>query len=218
MPTLKEEFNIWNRGYKRVAGIDEAGRGPLAGPVVAAAVIVNSLYNNKKIKSFTQFQNLLLRVKDSKKLSEKERQELYVALTKNSLIEWGIGVVAENIIDKINIKNAAELAMERAVIKLKKLPDFLIIDGNHLSNTKLNKINHKLIVRADDKVFSCAAASIMAKVARDRIMLRYSRIYPEYRFDLHKGYPTKLHKRMLDNYGLCDIHRRSFAPIRNMVK
>ncbi len=187
-----------------MAGIDEAGRGPLAGPVVASAVIMNGPF----ILDF-QFS----KIKDSKKLTPKKREELYKFLIKSPRIEWGAGIVSEKIIDKINIKNAAELAMEKAISKLKSIPNFLIIDGKYLKNHKLKTINHKLIVKADEKVFSCAAASILAKVTRDKIMKKHHRAFPKYRFDKHKGYGTELHLKMLKKFGPCRIHRKSFWPV-----
>ena len=186
-----------------MACLDEAGRGPLAGPVVAAAVLIIN----------TKYQIPNTKIRDSKKLSPKKREELYKVLTKNPAIKWGIGRVSEKMIDRINIKNAAELAMEKALEKLKVRPGFLIIDGNHLGNYKLKTINHKLIIKADEKVFSCATASIIAKVTRDRIMQRYHKKYPRYGFDKHKGYPTKYHLKMLKKYGPCKIHRKSFGPV-----
>ena len=210
-PTFQEEKKLWKRGYKRVACLDEAGRGPLAGPVVASAVVITTA--KFKIQN-SKFKILFKGLKDSKQLTAKRREEFYKILTKHPAIKWGIGRVSEKVIDKINIKNAAELAMEKALKKLRCKPDFLIIDGNHIKNRKLKSINHKLIVKGDEKVFSCAAASIIAKVSRDRIMLRYHKKYPRYRFDLHKGYPTKLHLRALKKYGPCKIHRKSFKPVR----
>jgi len=200
-PTLFEEKKLWKRGYKRVVGLDEAGRGPLAGPVVAGAVVITG----------NKLEGLLKEVNDSKKLSAKKREKLYTFLTKNLKVKWGIGIVSEKMIDKINIKNASELAMEKAMDNLKIKPDFLIIDGNNIKNQKLKSIEHKLIVKGDSKVFSCAAASILAKVSRDRIMAGFHKKYPKYRFDLHKGYPTKLHYSIIKKYGPCKIHRKSFA-------
>jgi len=191
-------------------GLDEAGRGPLAGPVVAAAV---SIIANCKLE-ILKFKDL----KDSKKLAPKKREDFYKIITKNPQIEWGIGIVSEKVIDKINIKNAAELAMEKALKnlerKMKKKADFLIIDGNHINSKNLKARSYKLIVKADEKVFSCALASILAKVTRDKIMERYSKKYPEYGFEIHKGYPTKFHLKMLKKYGPCKIHRKSFLPVK----
>jgi ribonuclease HII len=180
----------------------------LAGSVVAAAAMV---------KKFSIFNFQFSKIKDSKKLTPKKREEFYKLLTKNPTLKWGIGIVSEKVIDKINIKNAAELAMENAVKnlekKINKKIDFLIIDGKYLKNQKLKTKNHKLIVKADEKVFSCAAASILAKVTRDRIMERYHKKYPRYGFDRHKGYPTRHHFKMLKKFGPCKIHRKSFSPV-----
>jgi len=207
-PNFSEEKKLWKKGLKRVAGIDEAGRGPLAGPVTAAAVF---LIPNSKF--------LIHKLKDSKKLSPKKREEFYKILTKHPAIKWGIGRVSEKVIDKINIKNAAELAMEKALENLEKKmgkkANFLIIDGNQLKNHQLKTKNYKLIVKADEKVFSCAAASILAKVYRDRIMGKYHQKYPRYGFNEHKGYPTKLHFKRLKKYGPCKIHRKSFKPVKS---
>ena len=220
------------KGYKAVAGLDEAGRGPLSGPVTAAAVTIRpvKLKMSSRAGDFfakgKQIQNkklkvILKEVKDSKKLSPKKREKLYEILIKNPAIEWGIGRVSEKVIDKINIKNAAELAMEKALKnlekKMKNKVDFLVIDGNALKNPRLKKFNHKLIVKADEKVFSCSAASILAKVTRDRIMMRYHKKYPRYGFDKHKGYPTKYHIAMLRKYGPCEIHRKSFRPVTKLL-
>lgn len=199
MVTLKQEKNLWKKGYKRIACLDEAGRGPLAGPVIAAAVMLKSDFNRSRLN--------LNHIKDSKKISAKRREEFYKILTKQPKIKWGIGRVSEKVIDRINILGATKLAMKRAAGKLNKKPDFLILDGNF----KLDlSIPQKSIVKADEKVFSCAAASIIAKVTRDRIMVRFHKKYPRYGFDRHKGYPTKYHVRMLKKYERCDIHRKSF--------
>jgi ribonuclease HII len=205
---LSEEKKLWKKGYKRVACLDESGRGPLAGPVVAAAVFVKPI---RKIRGkFGQIHGL----KDSKKLASEKREKFYKILTNHPQIKWGIAKVSEKVIDRINIKNAAELAMARAVRKLKPRPNFLIIDGKFLKNSKLKNMNHKLIVKADEKVFSCIASSIIAKVTRDRIMQKYHKKYPNYGFDKHRGYPTKCHLKMLQKYGPCKIHRKSFKPLR----
>jgi ribonuclease HII len=196
--TFKEEKFLWKKGFKRVVCLDEAGRGPLAGPVVAAAV---SFIPNPRL--------LIPKLRDSKKLTKKKREEFYKILTKNPATKWGIGIVSERVIDKINILEATKLAMKKAFKKLK--PDFLILDGN--MKLKIN-IPQKSIVKADEKVFSCTSASILAKVTRDKIMQKYHKKYPKYGFNKHKGYPTKHHFRMLQRYGPCKIHRKSFKPLK----
>ena len=217
IPKITEERKLWKQGYRSVACIDEAGRGPLAGPVVAAACV---------ILRFPKFEpsnlgNLrMLNLRDSKKLSPKRREEIYAKVLTHHAIQWGIGIVSEKVIDKINIFQATQLAMRKALSHLeaklqKKAPcDFLIVDGN----MKLGKtsISQKAIIKGDEKVFSCALASIIAKVTRDKIMLRYHKKYPQYGFNSHKGYGTVLHFAMLKKYGPCPIHRRSFAPVSRM--
>ena len=222
-PNLKEEKKLWEKGFKRVAGLDEAGRGPLCGPVVAAAAILNSKIKNPykaepsgfRQKSKLQIKIQNLEIKDSKKLSSKKREKLYQILTHSDFIEWGIGRVSEKVIDKINILEATKLAMKRAIKKLKRRPDFLILDGNFKINVD---IPQKSIIKGDEKVFSCAAASILAKVYRDRIMERYDRKFPKYEFKKHKGYGTKFHFKMLKKYGPCKIHRKTFKPIVKIKK
>ena len=206
-PNLRNEKRLWRRDFKRIAGLDESGRGPLAGPVTAAAVIIRSA----KLKTQnSKFKNIFKEIKDSKKLNSKKREKIYKILTNHPQIKWGIGRVSEKVIDKINILEATKLAMKKAVRKLKRKPDFLILDGSFKINLK---IPQKSIKRADEKVFSCSCASIIAKVYRDRIMRRYHKKYPQYGFEKHKGYPTKLHLKMLKKYGSCKIHRKSFRPV-----
>jgi len=219
-PNLSEEKKLWRKGYKNVVCLDEAGRGPLAGPVVAAAVTMDSRICTNRTTNITNnsrkfvFKFVDIRgIRDSKKLSPIKREKFYKILTKQPSIRWGVGIVSEKVIDKINIKNAAELAMERALRKLKTKPGFLIIDGINLKNKKLKNIAHKLIIKADEKVLSCAMASIIAKVTRDKIMMKYHKKYPKYGFKKHKGYPTKKHFSMLKKYGPCKIHRKSFSPV-----
>ena len=208
--TFQVEKKLWRKGFKRTAGLDEAGRGPLSGPVVAAVVLLkNPKFKVKNVKLQFKIQNL--EIKDSKKLSPKKREEIYKILTNHPAIEWEIGRVSEKVIDKINILEATKIAMKRAIKKLKKKPDFLILDGNFKINLP---ISQKSIIKADEKVFSCAAASILAKVSRDRIMVKYHKKYPQYKFAQHKGYPTKLHLRMLKRYGPSKIHRKSFKPVK----
>jgi len=198
---IQEEEKLWKRGYKIVAGIDEAGRGPLAGPVVAAAVFINK-------KDFSFLKKIGL-IKDSKELTPQKRKEAFELLIKK--VEWRRGIVSEKIIDRINILQATKLAMGKALKDLEKRSkikaDFAIIDGI----TKINfEINQKVIVKADKKVLSCSAASIIAKVTRDELMIKYDKKYPLYNFKQHKGYGTKEHMAMLKKYGPCPLHRKSF--------
>lgn len=210
---LSEEKNLWKKGYKRVVCLDEVGRGPLAGSVTAAAVTLKEA-RTKKEKEGLRF--LLKEIKDSKKVSPKKREIFYNILIAHPAIDWGLGRVSERVIDRINIYQATKLAMKRAVRNLEKRssrnnilsqPDFLILDGK----MKLNlPFPQKALIKADEKVFSCSAASIIAKVRRDRMMRRYHLRYPQYCFNIHKGYSTELHRKMLKKHGLCQIHRRSF--------
>lgn len=201
-PNLNEEKKLWRKGHKIVIGLDEAGRGPLAGPVVAAAVMMKE----------PKMKGVLKEVKDSKKLTPWKREEIYDLLKGNAIIEWGIGRVSEKVIDRINILEATKLAMKRAVKNLKletyNSKPYLVIDGNFPINLNTPQ---KSIIKADEKVFSCALASIVAKVARDRMMIRYHKKYPQYGFDKHKGYPTWLHRQMLKKYNPSVIHRMTFT-------
>lgn len=209
-PNLSEERKLWKTGHKIVIGLDEAGRGPLAGPVVAAAVVITSPgFNVKDFKG----------LKDSKKLSAKQRERFYKIIIKHQNLKCGIGIISERTIDKVNILQATMLAMEKAVKvlekKLKTKNFSLILDGNMILNLPLPQ---KSVIKGDEKVFSCASASILAKVNRDRIMVRYHKKHPQYRFDLHKGYGTRLHLRMLRKHGLSDIHRKTFKPVLSIAK
>jgi len=195
-PNFSEEKKLWKKGYKFVVGLDEAGRGPLAGPVVAGAVMV------KPYKIFDSS------VRDSKLLSPKKREEVYNFFKNHPDIKWGIGIVSEKIIDRINILEATKLAMKKSIKNLKS--DYLILDGSFKINSQ---IPQKSIIKADQKVFSCALASIFAKVTRDRLMKKYHKKYSHYGFDKHKGYPTKAHFANLRKFGSCKIHRKSFHPV-----
>ena len=183
-------------GNQIIAGIDEAGRGPLFGPVVACAVIFN-----KEID--------ISEVKDSKKISPVKRQKVYQRLICEN-IDYGIGVVHEDIIDEINILNATKKAMLLAVKALDNNPEKLLIDGNQLINSK---IKQEAIVKGDQKIAQISAASIIAKVTRDKIIESYSKIYPMFDLSSHKGYGTKRHLEILYKYGASSIHRQSFKPI-----
>ena len=202
-PTLQEEKKLWKRGYKKVAGIDEAGRGPLCGPVVAGAVIIR----RSDLRKLNIWRSDLHYIKDSKQLSAKKREEFYKILTNHPDIEWGIGLVSEKIIDKINILEATKLAMQKAVQKLTR-PNFLILDGNF--SIKSN-VPQKSIIKADEKVFSCSCASIIAKVTPDKLMQKYDQKYPYYGLASNKGYGTKFHREMLKKHGPSKIHRQTFT-------
>jgi ribonuclease HII len=194
---LSYERRLHRRGIKCVAGVDEVGRGPLAGPVVAAAVI---LPPEEKIKGLD----------DSKKLTPKKREELCREI-KEKALAIGVGRIGHRLIDRLNIGRANLLAMKKAVEKLKIPPDFLLVDGER--NYIKISIPQKGISGGDRKCASIAAASIVAKVVRDRIMLRYHKKFPQYGFDQHKGYGTRLHLKSLEELGPCPIHRWSFAPV-----
>ncbi|MEO0102413.1 MAG: ribonuclease HII [candidate division WOR-3 bacterium] len=195
----QKEIKSWEDG-KLIAGVDEAGRGPLAGPVVACALILKP---GTKIKG----------IKDSKLLSPKNREKLYLVIKSNALA-IGIGKVSEKMIDRLNIRKATLLAMKRAILKLKSKPDLVVVDGNDCPKIKLPIFS---LIGADRKVFSCACASIIAKVERDKIMVRYHKLYPEYQFAIHKGYPTKRHKELLRRYGPSPIHRLTFTPVKEVI-
>ena len=196
IPSFKEENKLRRAGYKKVAGVDEVGRGPLAGPVIACAVAINGA-NPPKIKN----------VRDSKQLSARQREMIYQELIQHPGVEWGVGVVSEKIIDKINILEATKLAMQKAVQKLAR-PNFLILDGNF--SIKSN-IPQKSIIKGDEKVCSCSCASIIAKVTRDKLMQKYDQKYPYYHFASNKGYGTKIHREMLKKHGPSKIHRQTFT-------
>ncbi len=193
---LLHEKDLNSSGYSSIAGVDEAGRGPLAGPVVAAAVILKTF-------SFKE------RIDDSKKLSAKKREKAYGEIIKKSVV--GVGIVDEKTIDKINIYQATKRAMKMAIASLDVHPEYVIVDGKMKISTKCPL---KCIVGGDSKSLSIAAASIIAKVTRDRIMLEYDSIYPQYGFARHKGYGTKYHIAAIKNHGPSPIHRRSFRPIK----
>lgn len=183
----------YKSGVTFLAGVDEAGRGPLAGPVVAAAVILPKNFHHKEID-------------DSKKLSHKQREKLFDIITQNA-ISYSFSVISQNTIDEINILNASLLAMKKSVLKLKPSPEIVLIDGNKKFSSGLELIP---IVKGDSLSQSIAAASIIAKVIRDRMMNRLAEKYPEYGWDKNKGYPTKQHIEALLKFGPTHIHRISF--------
>ncbi|MFH1522699.1 MAG: ribonuclease HII [Patescibacteria group bacterium] len=206
MLDLIEEQNLFNQGHKLIGGIDEAGRGPLAGPVVAACVILGPEFRAGKSK--------LELVKDSKKLTAKKREELFDVIY-NEFAEVGVGICDHSTIDKINILQATFLAMKKAIGALRKKPEFIILDGRFpIPNMSLKQ---KAVIRGDELVFSIAAASIIAKVTRDKIMKEMHETYPQYCFDKHKGYGTKLHIERLRQHGPSPIHRRSFKPVKILL-
>jgi ribonuclease HII len=217
-PSLYQEKKLFKKGYDLIIGIDEAGRGPLAGPVVACAVAIDF----KKLKEKKLFSSIKKEADDSKKLSVKKRERLYKLIKKCPGILYGKGRVSEKIIDKVNILEATKIAMARAVKnlktkrgKLKIKKECLIIDGN----IKINVFSEqKLIIGADKKVLSCALASIMAKVSRDKMMMNYHIKYPFYGFDRHKGYPTKFHRKMIKKNGSSVIHRKTFSLMKSSGK
>ncbi len=193
MVTYEIENEIKSQGYTLICGVDEAGRGPLAGPIYAGAVILPDGLED-------------IGINDSKKLSEKKRDLLFDKIIQ-SATAWGIGMASECEIDEINILNAAMLAMRRAIDSMNIHPDFILADGNRKPCSPYPELS---IVKGDSKSISIAAASILAKVARDRYMLVLAEQYPEYQFEKHKGYPTALHYEMIKKYGVLPIHRKSF--------
>jgi len=191
--TYEYENMLKEKGYSLICGIDEAGRGPLAGPVFAAAVILPEGLEE-------------LGINDSKKLSEKKRDALFDMICEKA-VAYSIASASEKEIDEINILNATFLAMKRAVEGLKIKPDFALIDGNRKPNTGVEEMP---LVKGDAKSISIAAASILAKVSRDRYLLELDKKYPEYLFSQHKGYPTKLHYEKIKEHGISPVHRLSF--------
>ncbi len=189
--SIENEYKA--RGYNIICGIDEAGRGPLAGPVYAAAVILPP-------------DCVIDGLNDSKKLTEKKREKLFDEI-KEKALAYGIASADEKEIDEINILNATFLAMKRAVDSLSVKPDLALVDGNQKPHTGIEEVT---VVKGDAKSMSIAAASVLAKVSRDRFMLETAKKYPQYEFERHKGYGTKLHYEKIAQYGVCEIHRRTF--------
>ncbi len=194
---MRHEDAAFQLGFKAIAGIDEAGRGPLAGPVVAAVCLLPQ-------------GALIAQVNDSKKLNAKRRRELFERLVADPSIRYGIGVIASEEIDQINIYQATLKAMFKAIDQLKDPPDYLLVDGIKLCHPS---IPSKKIIRGDQLSQSIAAASIIAKETRDRMMCKFDEQWPEYAFARHKGYGTALHLQALAKYGPCPIHRLSFRPL-----
>lgn len=200
-PTNREEKKLYQQGFSKIAGIDEAGKGAWAGPVVAATVIFPP-----KLR--------ILGLRDSKQLNATQRKELYLEITKKAII-WSVGIVSEKLIDQIGIVPANLLAMEKALKNLLVEPDYLLIDYFKLKNIK---IPSQSIVAGDQKIASIAAASIIAKVTRDYIMITAHKDYPKFGFHMHKGYGTDRHYQMILRHGICSLHRRSFSPMKDLLE
>ena len=195
------EEEIYNKeDVKYICGIDEAGRGPLAGPVVVASVIMPK-------------DSMIEGVNDSKKVSEKKREKLYEEIT-NTAIAWGVGIIDQREIDEINILNETKKGLTNSLKELEIKPDLILVDA--LTNIDTLGIPYRSIIKGDAKSYSIAAASIIAKVTRDRIMRQWDELYPEYGFEKHKGYGTKMHIDAIKEYGPCPLHRKSF--IKNFIK
>ncbi len=194
MPDYTFELEAIDNGYKSICGVDEAGRGPLAGPVCAAAVILSP-------------DTVIEGLNDSKKLTEKKREQLFDVI-KEKAVSFSIAFASVEEIEEFNILNATYLAMNRAINSLQISADFAIIDGNRIPVGI--KVQALPLVKGDMKSMSVAAASVLAKVSRDRLMLEYDKEYPEYRFEKHKGYGTKEHYAAIKENGICSIHRKSF--------
>ncbi len=199
---LVMETQLAERGYRAVAGVDEAGRGPLAGRVYAAAVILPADVSFKA------------KIDDSKKLTEKKREAAFEEIIRKAL-SYSIAYVDEAVIDEINILNATHRAMCEAVRLLSPPADYVIIDGNSIKGLSLP---HETVVGGDAKSLSIAAASILAKVSRDRYIVEQAKLYPQYGFEKHKGYGTREHLEMIRTYGPCPIHRKTFRGVREYVK
>jgi ribonuclease HII len=206
---LQFERQAWGRGICRLAGVDEAGRGPLAGPVVAAAIIFERPFLEAEQYGW------LKSVNDSKRLTPRERDRLYAELTGTCPCVFGVGIASVPEIDSLNILRATHLAMARALNALSPLPDFVLVDGLPVPGLPCPSLS---IVQGDGRSLSIAAASIIAKVTRDRMMGELDQQYPQYAFSRHKGYGTRVHMKALLDYGPCPAHRRSFRPVQEMLR
>lgn len=200
MPDFAFESALWRRGIQRIAGVDEAGRGPLAGPVAAAAVVLPRNFRCPELD-------------DSKKLSAAKREKLYEVLTGHRDLAWAVATASAEEIDHLNILRATHLAMRRAVEALTPAPDHCLIDGLPVRDFP---IAHDAVVKGDGKSLSIAAASIIAKVTRDRLMAEIDLEFPEFGFSQHQGYGTKQHLEALRIHGPCRHHRRSFQPVSQL--
>ncbi len=196
----KYEQDLIDKGIRYIAGCDEAGRGPMAGPVVAAACILPLNYQNDLID-------------DSKKLSEKKRELAFQQIVKDALA-FNVQIIEASDVDILNPKEASRIAMTRAINKLKIKPEYILVDFEKV----YVDIDQKGIKKGDTLSITIAAASILAKVTRDKIMVEYSKEFPQYGFEKHKGYVTKLHKEALSKYGITKIHRKSYKPVQEFLK
>ena len=200
MPTLDHENQLRAAGHAIVAGIDEAGRGPLAGPVTVAAVVLPADFTHAVLN-------------DSKQLTEKKREAIYEEITADPRIRWHCCVIEPDEIDRINILQATWEGMRRSALALDPRPDAVLIDGKPVKKYPLPQV---ALVKGDSLSFSIAAASVIAKVTRDRIMMRLAEEFPQYGFEIHKGYPTPQHLAALKEHGPCPQHRRSFGPVAQL--
>ena len=198
----ENEKRLWNLGYENIAGCDEAGRGPLFGPVVAASVILPHDF-------------VLEGLNDSKKLSEKKREKYYPIIMEKALAV-SVSIVEADEIDKINIYEASRQGMLRATNSLKIKPDYIITDAMPLDG--FTSVKHESIIKGDAKSITIAAASVIAKVTRDRIMYEIDKVHPKYEFKKHKGYPTKKHLELIEKYGIIDGYRRTYGPVKKYIE
>jgi ribonuclease HII len=208
----KTEYDRWeferglhSRGITRIAGVDEAGRGPLAGPVVAAAAILPASWLETGLPEGLEGLN------DSKQLTEAQRERFFAIIHSMPEITWAVAQVEAPVIDTINILQATHRAMRQALAKLRPPPEHVLIDGNHVG---LVEFPQTAVVKGDARSYSIAAASVLAKVTRDRLMLAYDQTWPAYGFAAHKGYGTERHLAAIAQHGPCPIHRKSFAPLK----
>ena len=199
------EREHFERGFTLLAGVDEAGRGPLAGPIVAAATVLPAEWIKDGMPE------IFLRLNDSKKLTEKIREELFRDIESEPRIRKAVAIIDSETIDRINILQATHRAMNEAIAKLNPPAEYALIDGTPVKSLTLPQT---AIVKGDSKSYSIAAASILAKVTRDRLMIEYHKHWPEYGFSRHKGYGTAAHMAAIEIHGPSPIHRRSFAPLR----
>jgi ribonuclease HII len=197
-PDFTMEKDLWQRGYQHIVGIDEVGRGAWAGPIVAAGVIFSQEID-------------LDGVNDSKKLTAKKRTEL-VDIIKNKALDWTVEQVESTVIDEMGVGQANALVIDKVINGLEIRPDYALIDKASVTKYKI-KIPWETLIKGDNKVISIAAASILAKDYRDNLMIELAQKYPQYGFDIHKGYGTKVHKEKLDECDICEIHRKSYKPI-----